>query len=43
MNPIHALLERKLAALDTPMAVVLPAGQRFGATAPRLTLTLHEL
>jgi len=43
MNPIHALLERKLAALDTSMAVVLPGGQRFGADSPSVTLTLHDL
>ena len=43
MNPLHTVLERKLAALDTAMAVVLPGGQRFGAAAPRLTLRLHEL
>ena len=42
MNPIHALLERKLATLDTPTAVVLPGGQRFGAADPRITLRLHE-
>ena len=42
MNPLHALLERKLASLDTPTAVVLPGGQRFGAAAARVTLRLNE-
>ena len=41
MNPIHALLERKLAALDTLTAVVLPGGQRFGAEQARVTLRLQ--
>jgi len=43
MNPIHALLERKLAGLDTSMAVVLPGGQRFGAAQAHVTLTLRDL
>jgi cyclopropane-fatty-acyl-phospholipid synthase len=43
MNAIHALLERKLASLDTALAVVLPGGQRFGAAQPRVTLTLHDM
>jgi cyclopropane-fatty-acyl-phospholipid synthase len=42
MNPLHALLERKLATLDTPTAVVLPGGQRFGAAAARVTLRLND-
>ena len=43
MNPISALLEKKLASLDVPLAVDLPGGQRLGATDPRVTLHLHEL
>jgi cyclopropane-fatty-acyl-phospholipid synthase len=43
MNPITALLEKKLASLDVPLAVDLPGGQRLGATDPRVTLRLHEL
>jgi cyclopropane-fatty-acyl-phospholipid synthase len=43
MNPITALLEKKLAALDVPLAVDLPGGQRLGAADPRVTLRLHEL
>ena len=43
MNPLHALLERKLATLDTTLAVVLPGGQRFGSARARVTLTLHQL
>ena len=34
MNAIHALLERKLASLDAALAVVLPGGQRIGASQP---------
>ncbi len=43
MNSVHALLERKLASLDTALAVVLPGGQRFGPAQARVTLTLHDL
>jgi cyclopropane-fatty-acyl-phospholipid synthase len=43
MNAIHALLERKLGALDTELAVVLPGGRRFGAAQPRVTLKVHDL
>ena len=43
MNALHALLERKLATLDTTLAVVLPGGQRFGDARARVTLTLHTL
>ncbi len=43
MNPLHALLERKLATLTTPLAVVLPGGQRFGPEAAKVTITLSEL
>jgi cyclopropane-fatty-acyl-phospholipid synthase len=42
MVPI-TLLERKLAALDVPLAVELPAGQRVGAADARVTLRLREL
>ena len=43
MNPIHSLLERKLATLTTPLAVVLPGGQRFGPQAASVTLRLAEM
>lgn len=43
MSPVNALLERKLAGLQTPMAVVLPGGQRIGAAAARVTLKLADL
>ena len=43
MHAIHALLERKLANLDAAMAVVLPGGQRIGASHAGVTLTLRDL
>ena len=43
MNPLHALLERKLEALSTGLAVVLPGGQRFGPADARVRITLREL
>ncbi len=43
MSPVNALLERKLAGLQTPMAVVLPGGERIGAAAARVTLKLSDL
>jgi cyclopropane-fatty-acyl-phospholipid synthase len=43
MSPVTALLERKLAGLQTPMAVVLPGGERIGAAAARVTLKLADL
>ncbi len=43
MNPIHALLERKLSTLDTAMAVVMPGGQRFGPALPKVTLHLRDV
>ncbi|HJV60687.1 MAG TPA: class I SAM-dependent methyltransferase [Albitalea sp.] len=43
MNPVTSLLERKLASLQVPLAVQLPAGQRVGAADPRVTLRLNEL
>ena len=43
MNALHTLLERKLAALDTPLSVVLPGGLRFGPTQAAVTLRLHDL
>ena len=43
MHAIHALLERKLATLDAAMAVVLPGGQRIGASPAGVTLTLRDL
>jgi len=43
MNPLHALLERKLETLGTGLAVVLPGGQRFGPADARVRITLREL
>jgi len=43
MNPIRSLLERKLGALEVPLALELPGGQRLGATDPRVTLRLHAM
>jgi cyclopropane-fatty-acyl-phospholipid synthase len=43
MSPVTSLLEKKLATLDVPLAVQLPAGQRVGAAEPRITLRLTEL
>ncbi len=43
MNPLHALLERKLETLSTGLAVVLPGGQRFGPADARVRITLREL
>ena len=43
MNALHTLLERKLAALDTPLSVVLPGGLRFGPAQAAVTLRLHDL
>lgn len=44
MSPVEGLLERRLAALDTPLALVLPGGRRLGAPPPnaRVTLTLRD-
>jgi len=43
MGPITSLLERKLAALEVPLALELPAGQLVGAADARVTLRLREL
>jgi len=43
VSSVYDLLEHKLSILDTPVAVVLPNGQRLGATRPLLTLRLREL
>ena len=43
MNPLPAVLERKLAALEPSLAVVLPGGQHLGSAQARVTLTLHDL
>ncbi len=43
MHALHALLERKLATLDGAMAVVLPRGERIGASPAGVTLTLRDL
>jgi cyclopropane-fatty-acyl-phospholipid synthase len=43
MNPVDALLERKLAGLNTPMAVVMPRGERIGAANARVALKLNDM
>ncbi len=43
MNPVELLLEKKLAELRTPMAVVLPHGRRIGSVDPRVELKLSDL
>jgi cyclopropane-fatty-acyl-phospholipid synthase len=43
MGALDAVLERKLATLSLPLAVVLPGGQRFGPEPAALTLHLREL
>jgi cyclopropane-fatty-acyl-phospholipid synthase len=43
MIPVTSLLEKKLSALDVPLAVQLPAGQRVGAADARVTLRLRDL
>lgn len=40
MSPVEGLLERRLAALDAPLALVLPGGRRLGAPPPAATVTL---
>lgn len=43
MSSVDAVLERKLANLQTPLAVVLPGGRRIGSASARVTLTLKDL
>jgi cyclopropane-fatty-acyl-phospholipid synthase len=43
MGVLDTVLERKLATLSLPLAVVLPGGQRFGPDPAALTLHLKEL
>jgi cyclopropane-fatty-acyl-phospholipid synthase len=43
MGALDAVLERKLAGLSLPLAVVLPGGQRFGPEQAAVTLRLKEL
>jgi cyclopropane-fatty-acyl-phospholipid synthase len=43
MGALDAVLERKLATLDVPLAVVLPGGRRFGPESAPVTLRLKEL
>ena len=43
MGALDAVLERKLATLSLPLAVVLPGGQRLGPDPAALTLRLREL
>ena len=43
MVPITSLLERRLSAMQLPLAVELPAGERVGASDARVTLRLRNL
>lgn len=43
MGALDAVLERKLANLSLPLAVVLPGGRRFGPEPAPVTLRLKEL
>lgn len=43
MGALDAVLERKLATLSLPLAVVLPGGRRFGPEPAPVTLRLKEL
>src|SRR5438132_11125251 len=43
MIPVTSLLEKKLATLDVPLAVQMPAGERVGAPDARVTLKLNDL
>jgi cyclopropane-fatty-acyl-phospholipid synthase len=43
MAVVESLLERKLEALQLPLAVVLPGGQRLGAASARVTIRLRQL
>lgn len=43
MNALESALERRLAPLTVPFAVVLPGGRRFGDADAAVTLRLHEL
>lgn len=43
MGALDAVLERKLATLSLPLAVVLPGGRRFGPDPAPVTLHLKEL
>ena len=42
MNPLLAVIERKLENLSTPMQLILPDGQRIGSTDYRVRFTLHD-
>ncbi len=43
MGPFTTLLEKKLASLDVPLAVHLPAGELVGDPSPRVTVHLRDL
>jgi cyclopropane-fatty-acyl-phospholipid synthase len=43
MNAVESLVERKLAALSQPVALLLPGGRRFGAANAALRLTLRDM
>ena len=42
MSPLHAVIERKLANLSTPLQLVLPDGQRIGPSDYRVRFTVHD-
>ena len=43
MGALDTVLERKLATLAPPLAVVLPGGRRFGPAEADVTIRLKEL
>ncbi|MFZ5544248.1 MAG: class I SAM-dependent methyltransferase [Pseudomonadota bacterium] len=43
MNPLEALAEQKLAAIDLPLSLVLPGGRRIGAADAAVTVECREL
>lgn len=43
MNPLESVLERKLASIDPPLAVLLPGGKRLGREDAAVRVTLRAL
>jgi cyclopropane-fatty-acyl-phospholipid synthase len=43
MNPLESLVERKLASIAPPLAVLLPGGKRLGREDAAVRVTLREL
>ena len=42
MNPLLSSLEERLASSPTPLALVLPSGERYGAQHPEVLLRFHD-